>query len=57
MSIESLNRTSDFIETPRANISVLKQRIIEQKKKDRFKKTLIFSSIFVSLGALSFLTY
>ena len=57
MSIESLNRTSDFIETPRANISVLKQRLIEQKKKDRFKKTLIFSTIFVSLGALSFLTY
>ena len=57
MSIESLNRTYDFIETPRVNISVLKQRIIDQKKKDRFKKTLIFSTIFVSLGALSFLTY
>ena len=56
MSIESLNRTSDFIETPRVNISVLKQRIIDQKKKDRFKKTLIFSTIFVSLGALSLLS-
>ena len=56
MIIESLNRTSDIIETPRANISVLKQRIIEQKKKDRFKKTLIFSTIFVSIGALSLLS-
>ena len=39
MSIESLNRTSDVTETPRVNVDVLKQRLIEQKKKDRTKKT------------------
>ena len=57
MSIESLNRTSDVIETPRVNVDVLKQRLIEQKKKDRTKKTIIFSTVFVSLGALTLLTY
>ena len=41
MSMESLNITSDVIETPsqvvetpiRVNVDVLKQRIIDQKKK------------------------
>ena len=57
MSTESLNRTSDIIETPRVNVDVLKQRIIDQKKKDKFKKTIIFSTVCVSLGALTLLTY
>ena len=57
MSIESLNRTSDFIETPRANISVLKQRIFEERKKEKIKKTIIFSTVCVTLGALTLLTY
>jgi len=62
MGNESLNRTSDVIgtpsqsnETPRVNVDVLKQRIIEQKKKDKFKRTIIFSTVCVSLGALTFL--
>tara|TARA_B110000008_G_scaffold110335_1_gene113333 strand:+ start:257 stop:430 length:174 start_codon:yes stop_codon:yes gene_type:complete len=57
MSSESLNRTSDVIETPRVNVDVLKQRLLEQQKKDKVKKTIIFSTVFVSLGALTFLTY
>ena len=64
MSTESLNRTSDIVgtpsqstETPRVNVDVLKQRLIEQKKKDRVKRTIIFSTVCVSLGALTFLTY
>ena len=57
MSTESLNRTSNVVETPRVNVDVLKQRLIEQKKKDRVKKTIIFSTVCVSLGALTFLTY
>ena len=55
MSTESLNRTSDIvgtpsqsIETPRVNVDVLKQRLIEQKKKDRVKRTIIFSTVCVS---------
>ena len=57
MSTESLNRTSDVIETPRVNVDVLKQRLFEQKKKDKIKKTIIFSTVCVSLGALTLLTY
>ena len=64
MSTESLNRTSDIvgtpsqsIETPRVNVDVLKQRLIDQKKKDRVKRTIIFSTVCVSLGALTLLTY
>ena len=63
MSMESLNRTSDVIQTPsqngetpiRVNVDVLKQRIIDQKKKDKFKRTIIFSTVCVSLGALTIL--
>ena len=62
MSNKSLNRTSNIIgtpslsnETPKVNVDVLKQRIIEQKKKDKFKRTIIFSTVCVSLGALTFL--
>jgi hypothetical protein len=57
MSIESLNRTSDVIETPRVNVDVLKQRIIDQKKKDKVKRTVIFSTVCVSLSVLTLLTY
>ena len=64
MSNRSLKRTSDAIQDPnlvvqnsRVNVDVLKQRIIEQKKKDRVKRTIIFSTVFVSLGALTFLSY
>jgi len=64
MSARSLKRTSDAIQDPnlvvqnsRVNVDVLKQRIIEQKKKDRVKTAIIFSTVFVSLGALTFLSY
>tara|TARA_A100000164_G_C21794643_1_gene717555 strand:+ start:745 stop:939 length:195 start_codon:yes stop_codon:yes gene_type:complete len=64
MSTESLNRTSNIIGTPsksikkkRVNIDVLKQRLIEQERKDKVKRTIIFSTVFVSLGALTLLTY
>ena len=59
MSTESLNRTSDVIKDPslvintRVNVDVLKQRIIDQKKKDKVKRTIIFSTVCVSLGALT----
>ena len=61
MSTESLNRTSDVAKDPslvintRVNVDVLKQRLIDQKKKDKFKRTIIFSTVCVSLGALTFL--
>ena len=61
MSTESLNRTSNVINDPsqvintRVNVDVLKQRIIDQKKKDKFKRTIIFSTVCVSLDALTLL--
>ena len=65
MSIESLNRTSEILETPshiteapkRVNVDVLKQRLIEEKKKEKVKRTIILSSVVFSLGALTLLTY
>ena len=55
MSTESLNRTSVIIETPRVNVDVLKQRLAVQKRKDKLKRTIIFSTVCVSLGALTLL--
>ena len=65
MSIESLSRTSEILETPsqiteapkRVNVDVLKQRLLVEKKKEKVKRTIIFSSVVVSLGALTLLTY
>ena len=65
MSNEGLNRTSNVVEDPtqeneaplRVNVDVLKQRLIEQKRKDRVKRTIILSTLVVSLGALTVLTY
>ena len=65
MSTESLIRTSEIIETPsinsvtpkRVNVDVLKQRLLEEKKKEKVKRTIILSSVVFSLGALTLLTY
>ena len=58
MSIESLNRTSSVtVETPRVNVDVLKQRIFDQQRKDKVKRTVIFSTVCVTLSVLMFLTY
>ena len=61
MSTESLNRTSYVIKDPsqvintRVNVDVLKRRLIDQKRKDKLRSTVIFSGIFVSIGLLSFI--
>ena len=65
MSTESFNRTSEIVETPsdisktqkRVDVGVLKQRLLEEKKKEKVKRTIILSSVIVSLGALTMLTY
>ena len=65
MNNEGLNRTSHVVEDPtqeteaplRVNVDVLKQRLIDQKRKDRVKRTIILSTVVVSLGALTVLTY
>ena len=62
MSTESFNRTSDVSKDPSpqvintgVNVDVLKQRLLDQKKKERVKRTIIFSSVCVSLGVLTIL--
>ena len=62
MSTESLNRTSVVSKDPspqvintRVNVDVLKQRLLDQKKKERVKRTILFSSVCVSLGVLTIL--
>ena len=61
MSTESLNRTSNVNKDPskvintRVNVDVLKRRLIDQKRKDKLRSTVIFSGIFVSIGLLSFI--
>ena len=65
MITKSLNRTSVEIENPsqnieapqRVDVDVLMQRLLEEKKKEKFKRTIIVSSIITSLGFLTFLTY
>ena len=65
MSTESLNRTSNNAETPshfsdtykRVDVDVLKQRLLEENKKEKKKRTIIFYTIVASLGALTVLTY
>jgi hypothetical protein len=63
MSTESLNRTSGVDKDPSpqvinttVNVDVLKQRIIDQKKKDKFKRNIIVSSVCVSIGVLTILS-
>ena len=41
----------------RVNIDTLKQRLLEEKKKEKVKRTIILSSVIFSLGALTMLTY
>ena len=65
MSTESLNRTSVKIENPsqnieapqRVSVDVLKQRLLEEKKKEKIKRTIIVSSVVTSLLVLTSLIY
>mgnify|MGYP001410411312 FL=1 len=65
MNNEGLNRTSNVVEDPaqvkeaplRVNVDVLKQRLIEEQRKNKVKKTIILSTLVVSIGALTMLTY
>ena len=73
MSTESLNRTSNDIETSNINIDVLNQnnsqskrskklciytlnkRLVNSKKKEKFKNVVIVSSVLLSVGVMSFI--
>ena len=73
MSTESLNRTSNNIESPNINIDALNQnnsknkrskklciytlnkRLVNSKKKEKFKNLFIVSLALLSVGATSFI--
>ncbi len=72
MSTESLNRTSNVVEDPsqrietptqrietprRVNVDVLKQKLLEENKKEKKKRTIILYMFLASLGVLTILTY
>ncbi|MBD1154747.1 hypothetical protein IDH00_02680 [Pelagibacterales bacterium SAG-MED21] len=51
-----VSETLKILKKPRVNVDVLKQRIIEQKKKEKVKRTVFFSTVCVSLGVLTLLS-
>ena len=65
VELDVLKHKADILSTPtkvkqvakRVNIEILKQRLYEEKKKEKVKRTIILSSVIVSLGALTVLTY
>ncbi len=65
VKLDVLKQKSNTLEVPvkvtkvakRVNIEILKQRLHEEKKKEKVKRTIILSSVIVSLGALTMLTY
>ena len=67
MSTESLHRTSRIENTSidlksikeekthkRVNIDVLKRRVVEQDKKEKFQSRIIIGVFFVSIGILGY---
>ena len=65
MNTEDYNRTSTVFKDPtleneaplRVNVDVLKKRLIEQKRKEKVKRTIILSTVVASIGVLTMLTY
>ena len=55
IEIPRVNVTPKIVKNTRVNVDVLKQRIIEQKKKEKVKRTVFFSTVCVSLGVLTLL--
>ena len=66
MSLENLNRTSDIkitqiksksirMSPSKVNIDVLKNRVINEKKKKAFQSKIILFSLFLSIGILGYL--
>ena len=64
MSMENLNRASDISQDPSlvnetriVNVDVLKQRLINEKKKENIKNGIIFSIFLTVLVAIGILVY
>ena len=54
----NINNNFNFIgPTQRVNVDVLKHRLYLERKKERFKKTILVSSVVASFGVLSLIVY
>lgn len=64
MSAEKLKRTSDISQDPSlvnetqiVNVDVLKQRLINEKKKENIKNSIMFSLFLLILAGIGILVY
>ena len=64
MSMENLNRASDISQDPSlvnetriVNVDVLKQRLINEKKKENIKNSIILSIFLLILVGIGILVY
>ena len=58
INIDVLNQNnSQSKRSKKTCIHTLNKRLISSKKKEKFKRTIIVSSVVASLGVLTFLTY
>ena len=64
MSMENLNRVSNISQDPSlvtetkiVNVDVLKQRLINEKKKENIKNSIIFSIFLLILAGIGILVY
>ena len=53
MSTENLDNISRV--TPKVDMDILRQRLLDQQKKDKTKRTIVFSTVFASIGILAIL--
>ena len=51
------HQSESFNINKRVDINTLNKRLLEEKKKEKVKRTIILSSVLLSIGALSVLTY
>ena len=65
MSTESLQDSNNIMKDPShyvldqktTDVNILKRRLHQEKKKEKFIRNVVLSSVVVSLGALSILIY
>jgi len=56
MSIETLkNVTNNDVPINRVDVEVLKNRIIQEKRKTKFQNRVILGSVIISIGLLGYL--
>tara|TARA_B100000767_G_C19339082_1_gene358975 strand:- start:254 stop:472 length:219 start_codon:yes stop_codon:yes gene_type:complete len=55
MNLDVLKQNNKVANHKKICINALKQRLILNKKKDKIKKAMIVSTVFLSVGVLSFI--